>query len=114
MDISKLAKKPQLTKIQISDPDIVEIYGDNITFWMIDEMDINTYFNFYKLQQNQNSELLNDLLRKIILKEDGTPSLASDEVLPINITLAVLVAINEFLGKSNTKQAELMIGDEQN
>lgn len=114
MDISKLAKKPQLTKIEISDADIVENYGDAITFWMIDEMDINTYFNFYKLQQSQDSELLNELLRKIILKEDGSQAIADDEVLPINITLSVLVAINEFLGKSNTKQAEVTTGDEQN
>lgn len=114
MDISKLTKKPQLTKIEISDADIVENYGDSITFWMIDEMDINTYFNFYKLQQSQDSDLLNDLLRKIILKEDGTPAIAKDEVLPINITLAVLVAINDFLGKSNTKQVEPVTGGEQN
>ncbi len=113
MDISKLTKKPQLTKIEISDKDIIDQYGDAITFWMIDEMDINTYFNFYKLQQSQDSELLNDLLRKIILKEDGSAAIADDEVLPINITLSVLVAINDFLGKSNTKQAEKVIGEEQ-
>ena len=114
MDITKLTKKPQLTKIEISDVDIVETYGEPIIFWMIDEMDIATYFNFYKLQQNQDSELLNDLLRKIILKEDGTPAIAKDEVLPINITLAVLVAINDFLGKSSTKQAAALTGGEQN
>lgn len=113
MDISKLTKKPQLTKIEISDEDIVEIYGDAVSFWMIDELDIATYFNFYKLQQNQDSEQLNDLLRKIILKEDGSAAIADDEVLPINITLAVLVAINNFLGKSTTKPVKTTTGDEQ-
>lgn len=114
MDISKFAKKPQLVKIDISDKDIVEIYGDTISFWMIDEMDISTYFNFYKLQQNQDSEQLNQLLRNIILREDGSKSLADDEVLPVNLTLAVLVAINDFLGKLNTKQAGETLGSEPN
>jgi hypothetical protein len=114
MDISKLTKKPQLTKIEISDKDIVDQYGDIVSFWIIDEMDISTYFNFYKLQQSQDSNQLNELLRTLILKEDGTPAIASDEILPVNLTLAVLVAINDFLGKSNTKQVDPEIGVDQN
>lgn len=114
MDISKFAKKPQLTKIEISDKDIVDMYGDTVSFWIMDEMDIATYFNFYKLQQSQNSEQLNELLRGLILKEDGSASLADDEVLPVNLTLAVLVAINDFLGKSTAKQVETTTGGEQN
>jgi hypothetical protein len=114
MDISKLTKKPQLTKIEISDKDIVDQYGDTVSFWIIDEMDISTYFNFYKLQQSQESNQLNELLRSLILKEDGMPAIASDEILPVNLTLAVLVAINDFLGKSNTKQVDPEIGVDQN
>jgi hypothetical protein len=114
MDISKLTKKPQLTKIEISDKDIVDQYGDIVSFWIIDEMDISTYFNFYKLQQSQESNQLNELLRSLILKEDGMPAIASDEILPVNLTLAVLVAINDFLGKSNTKQVDPEIGVDQN
>jgi len=113
MDISKFAKKPQLAKVEISDKDIVDTYGDTVTFWIIDEMDIATYFNFYKLQQNQDSENLNELLRKIILKEDGTPALSNDEVFPIDLTLAVLVAINDFLGKQKPKLPEVTTGEEQ-
>jgi hypothetical protein len=113
MDISKLTKVPQLTKIEISDQDIVDAYGDDVTFYIMDEMDIATYFNFYKLQQNQDSDQLNDLLRKIILKEDGSAAIGGNEVLPINLTLAVLVAINDFLGKSTTKPVKTTTGDEQ-
>ena len=111
MDISTLAKKPQLTKLEITDEDVVSEFGEAITFYIIDEMDVATYFNFYKFQQNQDSELLNELLRKLILKEDGTPSIGADQVLPVSLTLAVLVKINEFLGKSKTKAADKETGD---
>ena len=103
MDIGSLAKKPQLEKLELNDKDIVQAYGDTITFYMMDHVDVNTYFSFYKLQQEENGSLLNELLRKIILKENGKPALGKDEVLPVDITLAVLVRINEHLGKSNTK-----------
>jgi hypothetical protein len=103
MDISQLAKKPKLEKLEINEKEIVEAYGEPISFWMMDHIDVNTYFSFYKLQQEENGSLLNELLRKIILKENGKAALGPDEVLPVDITLAVLVRINEHLGKSNAK-----------
>ena len=103
MDISKLAKKPQLEKLVLDDKDIVEKFGEPITFYLKDHMGISTYFNFYKLQQTEDDSLLNDLLRKLILKEDGSPAIGEDEVLPIQLILAILMRINDFLGKSSAK-----------
>jgi hypothetical protein len=101
MDIAKLAQKPQLQKLILDDADIVERFGEPITFWIYDHMGISTYFNFYKLQQSEDDTLLNDLLRKIILKEDGTLAIGADEVLPVQLVLAILMRINDFLGKSS-------------
>ena len=103
MDISKFARKPQLVKLELDDKDIVDTYGEAITFYIIDHFDITTYFDFYKFQQEKNSELLNDLLRRLILKEDGTPAMSSDDVLPTKIVLAILYKIDEFLGKSEAQ-----------
>jgi hypothetical protein len=103
MDIAKLAQKPQLQKLTLDDADIVERFGEPISFWIYDHMGISTYFNFYKLQQSEDDNLLNDLLRKIILKEDGSPAVGPEEVLPVQLVLSILMRINDFLGKSNTK-----------
>ena len=103
MDISTLAKTPKLVKIEITDADIVERYGEVITFWMIDEMGIDTYFKFYRLQQEQKTDELNELLRILIRKEDGTQALSPEQVLPVDLVLAVLVGVNDFLGKSKPK-----------
>lgn len=113
MDITKIARKPKLEKIEITDSDIVNRYGEAISFWMVDEMGIDTYFSFYRLQQEQRAEELNALFRKIILKEDGTPALGDGEVLPVDITLAVLVSINDFLGKSKPQPSTDETGDTQ-
>jgi hypothetical protein len=112
MDISKFAKKPVITKITIDDAEVVELYGESIEFHMLDQMSISTYFEFYKLQQDQDSDKLNDLLRKIVLREDGTPALASDEILPVDLTLGLLVKINEFLGKSKAKTSIPTTGEQ--
>lgn len=114
MDISKLAKKPKLVELVISDEDIVEKYGEPISFWMMDEVDITTYFEFYKLQQSQETGKLYELMRTLLKKSDGTACLADDEILPVNLMLAVLVRINDFLGKSEPNVAETETGSLQN
>ena len=111
MDISTLAKIPKLAKIEITDEEIVNRYGEVVSFWMIDEMGIDTYFKFYRLQQEQNTAELNDLLRGLIRKEDGTPALDNDQVLPVDLVLAVLVGVNDFLGKSKPKKSEKQTGN---
>lgn len=110
MDITKFAKKPQLIEIKLSDPDLVKEYGDEITFWMMDYVDINTYFEFFRTQTERSGQEMNVLLRKIILKQDGTPALADDESLPIDIAIAALAQINETLGKSRTKSLTAQSG----
>ena len=106
MDITALAKKPALVEVKLDNPEIIAAYGEPVSFWMMDHLGITTYFNFYKVQNSEDDTLLNDLLRKIILRSDGTPALAAGEVLPTNITLNILVAINEQLGKSEPKTVE--------
>ncbi len=113
MDISTLAKIPKLAKVEITDSDIVDRYGEVITFWMIDELGIDTYFKFYRLQQEQKTEELNDLLRTLIRKEDGTPALGPEQVLPVDLVLAVLVGVNDFLGKLKPKTSANKTGSLQ-
>ena len=103
MDIKQLARKPQLIEIVLDDADIVENYGEAIKFWMLDYVDISTYFDFFRSQGQGQGEELNTLLRKIILNAEGQPSIGTDEALPIDISVAALTKINETLGKSKTK-----------
>jgi hypothetical protein len=103
MDIKQLAKKPQLVEIRLDDESLVAEYGEPITFWMLDFVDINTYFDFFKSQSDKSGQELNNLMRKIILNAEGKPALGDDEGLPIDISIAALTKINETLGKSKTK-----------
>jgi hypothetical protein len=113
MNIAEFAKKPQLLEIHIDDEAIVAEYGEPITFWMMDYVDVNTYFDFFKSQTDGHSDQLNTLLRKIILNKEGKSALADDEALPIDISIAALTKINETLGKSKTKSSTQAVGIQQ-
>ena len=110
MKIDQLAAKPKLVEISLNDEEIVEAYGEPITFWMKDHLDLGTYFDFYKFQQDSTSDQLMKTLRKIILNEEGKPAIDSDSVLPVDITLAVMMKINDNLGKSKTKLSKKKTG----
>ena len=101
--ISEFVKKPQLMEVTIDNPSIVEAYGEELHFWMMDHVDLSTYFGYFKAQTNNDGDEINTLLRKIILNKEGQPALADDEALPVDITVAALTKVNEILGKLKTK-----------
>lgn len=105
MDIKQLAKKPELVEVVLDDEAIVTEYGEAITFWMKDFVDINTYFDFFRSQSDKTGDELAGLLAKIILNKEGLPVLGEGETFPIDITIAALTKINECLGKSKTKRS---------
>ena len=112
MDIKQLAKKPELVEVTLDDDNLVKEYGETITFWMKDFVDINTYFDFFRSQSDNSGQELNTLMRKIILNKEGLPVLADDEALPIDISVAALTKINETLGKSRTRSSILNNGNQ--
>lgn len=113
MDVASLKLKPKLIKLEIDDKDIVEQYGDNVSFYMKDYMDLSTYFEFFKLQETQDFNQLVTLLRKVILKENGEVALLDDEMLPVDLTVAILNKINDYVGKSNAKAKTKKAGNTQ-
>ena len=112
MDISKVSKKPVLLEMVLDDAAIIAEYGESITFYMYNNVDLNTYFDFYRVQQEKDGGELNALMRRIIVDSAGKQVIAADEMLPIDITFAALVKINENLGKSKTKSSTAQTGNQ--
>lgn len=113
MDIKKLAKKPELIEVVIDEEAIVKEYGEPITFYMKDFVDINTYFDFFRSQNEKSGDELNKILASLILNKEGKPVLAEGEGFPIDITIGALTKINETLGKSRTKSSIQKTGKPQ-
>lgn len=100
--ISDFSRKPELVQVVLDNEDIKQEFGDTVIFYMKDFVDINTYFEFFR-SQSENDGNLSGILQKIILNEKGEPVLKDDEQLPVNLAVAALTKINETLGKSKTK-----------
>jgi hypothetical protein len=105
MEISSVVKKPELIKITLDDAQIIDVYGEPIEFWMKDFVDIDTYFQFFQSQAEQEKDVrqLGAILKKIVLKADGSPAIGEDEELPLAVVIPVITKVTENLGKSKAK-----------
>jgi hypothetical protein len=112
MNIQQFAKKPELVKIEITEPSVVESYEGPVVFWIYDSVDIATYFDFFKSQADNDGDKINELVRKLIRNEQGDVCIEEGHVLPVDLAIASLTAINEHLGKSRTKPSTPATGNQ--
>ena len=98
MKLSQIAKKPRLIEITIDDADIVEEYGEVVTFWTWDRQPMDVFLKLAAIDQNNTSSVIS-AVRELILNEDGTPVLTGDDSLPTKVLMRVIVTVVESLGK---------------
>ena len=98
MKLSQIAKKPRLIEITIDDADIVEEYGEVVTFWTWDRQPMDVFLKLAAIDQNNTSSVIS-AVRELILNEDGTPVLTGEDSLPTKVLMRVIVTVVESLGK---------------
>ena len=113
-NLKELARKPQLIEVVLDSEDIVEAYGDSINFWIYDQIDLNSYFEFFKSQGEGDGRAMEKILQSLVLNEQGKPMLDEGETFPIDLTVAMLGKVGEHLGKSRTKSSTPKPGAQQN
>ena len=106
MELSSLKLKPQLIEITIADEDIVKQYGEAVTFYMLDHLDIQTYFDFYKHQSAGDLTELTNIVKKILVNKDGKAILVKNETLPVILMSRVITAIGNQMIADTIKQTE--------
>lgn len=113
MNIKKYASVPKLIEIKLDDKDLLEKYGETITFHTYDVVGLSAYFEFFNARANSEFEALDKMIKKFILDSNGKPVLADNEDLPIDIAAAAINKIGEILGKSQSKTSTQKTGKQQ-
>ena len=98
MKLSELAAKPQLTEIIINDEEIIEKYGDSLSFYVHDRFDMETFTKIAGVDQKDPGKLY-EIVRDLILDENGMPVMSDGNVLPMDVMMAAVQKVTESLGK---------------
>jgi hypothetical protein len=98
MKLSQIAKKPKLIEITIDDADIVEEFGEALTFWTWDRQPMDVFLKLAAIDQSNTATVI-EAVRELILNEDGSQVLTGDDSLPTKVLMRVIVTVVESLGK---------------
>lgn len=98
MKLSQLAAKPQLIKLSIDDEDTIKEHGEAIDFWTWDRQPLDTFMKLANSDQ-ANAGAMIDIVRTLILDENGKEVITKDVMLPSAVLIKVISKIVETLGK---------------
>jgi hypothetical protein len=98
MKLKELAIKPQLTKIIIDSDALVEKYGETIEFFVLDRLPLDKYTRLASVKTDDFSSMI-DLVKELVLDEDGNPVMDEDHVLPTDILNEAMVKVVDVVGK---------------
>jgi hypothetical protein len=105
MKLEALATIPKLQCLKITDEEFVKKYGDEIEFYMYDRHDMDMYLRMSQVNGSDVTAIA-ALTREIVLKDDGTPALAENEVLPPDMMLKVIETAIQHMGNQHSQTSE--------
>lgn len=98
MKLSDIAKKPTLVEVTIDDADIVEQYGEALTFWTWDRQPMDVFLKLASLDQKNTSSVIS-AVRELILDSEGKHILTDSITLPTQLMMRVISLVVDRLGK---------------
>lgn len=113
MKIQQLVSTPKLIEIVLDDKELVETYGEPITFYTYDIVSMSMYFEFFNARSKSEYDALGKLIRKMILNEQGQQVMTEQQDLPMDIMASAIMKIGEILGKSLSKTSTQKTGEAQ-
>jgi len=98
MKLAELSQKPQLVKITLDEPKIIEKYNEELEFFVYDRQPIDVFSKLANADQSDIGGLI-VLLKDLILDEDGSKVIDDERVLPMDVMVEAVKKIGERLGK---------------
>lgn len=98
LQLTQLASKPQLIKITLDQPEIVEKYGDSLEFYIYDRQPIDQFIKMATIGNDNYGEMIK-MVNALVLDEQGNPAVKEDESLPNDVMMLAINAVVERLGK---------------
>lgn len=99
MKLSQLASAPKLIEVSIDDKEVIKEYKEALTFYTWDRQPMDVFTRLANLSEKNDVGALVEVVRTLILDENGKEILTKDSTLPTGILMKVIAKITEQLGK---------------
>lgn len=99
MKLSQIASKPKLIELSIDDEEIINEYNEALVFYTWDRQPMDVFTRMANLSEQNNIAELLEIVRTLVLDEDGKQILEKDSTLPTSVLMKVIGKVTEQLGK---------------
>jgi hypothetical protein len=99
MKLSQIAAKPKLIEVSIDDEEVIKEYAEPLTFYTWDRQPMDVFTRMANLSETNDISGLLDIVRTLVLDEDGKEILTTESTLPTSILMKVISKVTEHLGK---------------
>ena len=97
MKLSQLSAKPQLIEVSLDDEAIISEYGEPITFHTYDRQPIELFMRLAQSSDTNSTNVI-DIVKDLILDENGKKLLSGDNMLPSRVLMKAITKITTILG----------------
>ena len=98
MKLSQLTATPQLIAIELDDTEIIKEFGEAITFHTWDRQPMDVFMKLAAADSKNTSNII-EIVRTLILDENGKEILKDDVMLPTHVLMKAIAKVTELLGK---------------
>ena len=98
MKLNQLAAKPKLIPFSLDDEETVKEFGEPVEFYSYDRQPLEVFMKLASAQQQDMSSMI-DIVRTLILDEDGKQIISGENMLPSTLLIRAIAKIVEKLGK---------------
>lgn len=98
MKINQIASKPQLIKVTLNDEETITELGEELDFWTWDRQPLDTFMKLASIKNDNPKEII-EVVRGLILDEEGKEVIKGDVMLPTQILIRIIQKVVETLGK---------------
>jgi hypothetical protein len=98
MKLNQLAAKPKLIPFILDDEETVKEFGESVEFYSYDRQPLEVFMKLASAQQQDMSSMI-DIVRTLILDEEGKQIIAGENMLPSTLLIRAIAKIVEKLGK---------------
>lgn len=98
MKLSQITAEPKLIEVSIDDKDTIKQYGEALSFHTWDRQPMDVFMRLANLDGKDTGQLIN-IVKTLILDEEGKPLLSEKNMLPTGILMKAIGKVTEQLGK---------------
>lgn len=98
MKLNQIAAKPKLVMFTLDDEATIKEFGEPVEFYSWDRQPLDIFMKLANSNQEDLGSMM-EVIKKLILDEDGKEIINNDNMLPSNVLIKVIGKVVESLGK---------------